>query len=134
LVSFFKVRRQLLAKLQFASNHRLGHKKMKEVFWKVDSESGYKFSDRTNPKQPVLFELDPSLDLAKLLKVHYSGTKQSSESVILFVEDETAYTESQAKKALVQLENNKEISVEPVKIDGKKRIKSKFPAGVIIRF
>jgi hypothetical protein len=78
--------------------------------------------------------LDPSLDLAKLLKVHYSGTKQSSESVILFVEDETAYTESQAKKALVQLENNKEISVEPVKIDGKKRIKSKFPAGVIIRF
>ena len=124
----------LIYYLFFASNHRLGHKKMKEAFWKVDSESGYKFSDRTNPKQPVLFELDSSLDLAKLLKLHYSGTKQSSESVILFVEDETAYTESQAKKALVYLENNKDISVEPIKTDGKKRIKSKFPAGVIIHF
>jgi three-Cys-motif partner protein len=136
-VRFFEMyddKNNLIYYLFFASNHPLGHKKMKEAFWKVDCQSGFKFSDRTNPNQPVLFELDPSLDLAKLIKSHFLGTTQTSESVILFVEDETAYTESQAKKALVQLENRKEISIESLKTDGNKRIKSKFPNGVIIHF
>jgi hypothetical protein len=57
----------LIYYLFFASNHPLGHKKMKEAFWKVDNQSGFKFSDRTDPGQPVLFELDPSIDLAKEL-------------------------------------------------------------------
>jgi three-Cys-motif partner protein len=124
----------LIYYLFFASNHPLGHKKMKEAFWKVDSQGGFKFSDRTDPNQPVLFELDPSVDLAKELKKHFSGTIQSSENVITFVENKTAYTESQAKKALVQLENSNEILVEQTKTDGKRRIKYKFPDGVIIHF
>ena len=136
-VRFFEMyddKNNLIYYLFFASNHHLGHKKMKEAFWRVDNQSGFKFSDRTDPNQPVLFELDPSIDLAKILKLHFSGTTQKSEAVILFVDDETAYTESQAKKALIQLENSKEIVVEPAKVDGKKRIKSKFPEGVIIHF
>ncbi len=124
----------LIYYLFFASNHPLGHKKMKEALWKVDSQGGFKFSDRTNPNQPVLFDLDPSFDLAKELKKQFRGTTQFSENVLTFVDDKTAYTESQAKKALVQLENIKEISVDQTKTDGKKRIKFKFPDGVVIHF
>jgi three-Cys-motif partner protein len=136
-VRFFEMydgKNNLIYYLFFASNHRLGHKKMKEAFWKVNGQDGFKFSDRTDPNQPVLFELDPSVDLAEELKKHFSGTTQSSENVITFVEDETAYTESQVKKALVHLESNNEILVEKTKTDGKKRIKYKFPNGVVIHF
>jgi three-Cys-motif partner protein len=136
-VRFFEMyddKNNLIYYLFFASNHPLGHKKMKEAFWRVDSQGGFKFSDRTNPNQPVLFELDPSLDLAKLLKLHFSGTTQKTQSVIFFVEDETAYIETQAKKALSYLESTTEISVEPIKADGKKRRKGTFPEGVIIHF
>jgi hypothetical protein len=136
-VRFFEMRdhrNKVIYYLFFASNHPLGHVKMKEAFWKVDSQSGFKFSDRTNPNQPVLFELDPSLDLAKQLKTHFSGTTELAENVITFVQNETAYTSSHTKKALIQLENSGEISIDQTKSDGKKRIKSKFPDGVIIHF
>jgi three-Cys-motif partner protein len=136
-VRFFEMRdyrNKVIYYLFFASNHRLGHKKMKEAFWKVDSQSGFKFSDRTDPKQDVLFELDPSMSLKEVLKKHFAGTTQLSENIITFVEDETAYTESHAKKALIHLENEKEISVNSMKSDGAKRIKFKFPNGVIIHF
>jgi len=136
-VRFFEMyddRNRLIYYLFFASNHPLGHKKMKEAFWKVDSQSGFKFSDGTNPNQPVLFELDTSSDLAKALKTHFFGTTQKSESVISYVEDETAYIETHAKKALIHLENRNEISVEPIKVDGAKRRRGTFPSGVIIHF
>ncbi|MEP0805955.1 MAG: three-Cys-motif partner protein TcmP [Chloroflexota bacterium] len=127
-------RNKVIYYLFFASNHPLGHKKMKEAFWKVDSQSGFKFSDRTNPNQPVLFELDPSIDLAKILKAQFSGTVQKSEDVISFVEDKTPYIETHAKKALCHLENGNDISIEPIKTDGTKRRKGKFPPGVVIHF
>jgi hypothetical protein len=127
-------RNKVIYYLFFASNHPLGHKKMKEAFWKVDNQSGFKFSDRTDPNQPVLFELDPSLDLARILKARFSGTRQKSEDIISFVDNETAYIETHAKKALVHLEDGNEISVEQVKSDGTKRRMGTFPVGVIINF
>lgn len=136
-VRYFEMRdyrNKIIYYLFFASNHPLGHKKMKEAFWKVDSQSGFKFSDRTNPNQPVLFELDPSVDLARALKAQFSGKTQKSEDVIYFVEDKTAYIETHAKKALLHLENGNEISVESNKSDGGKRKRNTFPNGVIIHF
>lgn len=136
-VRFFEMsdhRNKVIYYLFFASNHPLGHIKMKEAFWKVDKQSGFKFSDRTNPNQPVLFELDPSVDLAKELKKHFAGTTQTSESVITFVENETACISSHARKALTQLENSNEISIDLTKSDGTKRRKNTFPYGVIIHF
>jgi three-Cys-motif partner protein len=120
--------------LFFASNHPLGHAKMKEAFWKVDSQSGFRFSDRTDPNQPVLFEIDPSHDLANHLMTNFAGVTQLSEIIIRYVENETAYTGSHAKKALLHLEMNNEISVDSTKSDGKKRIKGTFPDGVKINF
>ncbi len=136
-VRFFEMhdhRNKVIYYLFFAGNHPLGHAKMKEAFWKVDNQSGFKFSDRTNPDQPVLFEIDPSSDLATQIKNHFAGTTQLSEKVITYVEDETAYTESHAKKALGHLEKHNEISVDSNKIDGKKRIRGSFPKGVVIHF
>ena len=136
-VRYFEMRdhrNKIIYYLFFAGNHPLGHARMKEAFWKVDSQSGFSFSDRTDPNQPVLFELDSSVNLAKELKKHFFGTTQMSENVITFVENETAYTESQAKKALIRLENSDEILVDQTKSDGKKRIKFKFPDGVTIHF
>ncbi len=46
--------------LFFASQHPLGFVKMKEAFWKVDPESGFHFSDKTNPAQLILLSIDPS--------------------------------------------------------------------------
>ena len=137
-VRFFEMRdsrNRIIYYLFFAGNHPLGHVKMKEAFWKVDSQSGFAFSDRTDPNQLVIFEVfDPSANLAQLLKTHYAGTTQVAEAIISYVEDETAYTEKQAKKALIFLEVRNEIIVHPNKSDGKKRMKSTFPDGVIIKF
>ncbi len=107
---------------------------MKEAFWKVDSQGGFKFSDRTDPNQPVLFEIDPSTNLALEIKKHFVGTTKLSEEVVNYVVDKTAYTESHCKKALAHLEGNSEISVEANKKDGSKRRKTTFPDGVVIHF
>lgn len=136
-VRYFEMRdhrNKIIYYLYFASNHPLGHAKMKEAFWKVDNQSGYKFSDRTDPNQPVLFELDPSDNLAQELKRRFIGTTQSAGKIISFVEDETPYISSQARKALNNLENGNEISVDAIKADGTKRRKGSFPEGVIIHF
>ena len=134
-VRYFKMsdhRNKVIYYLFFASNHPLGHIRMKEAFWKVDSQSGFKFSDHTNPNQPVLFELDPSETLAIELKKHFAGTTQMAENVIAFVENETAYVSSHARKALNNLETSGEITVEATKSDGTKRRKGSFPEAVVI--
>lgn len=117
--------------LFFAGNHPLGHSKMKESFWKVDAQGGYKFSDHTNPQQPVLFTLDPTYELTRILQEKYAGQTQSTEAIIRFVENETAFITSHAKKALVWLEQKGQLTVDAIKSDGKKRRKGTFPEGVI---
>ncbi len=86
--------------LFFASNHPLGHQKMKEAFWKVDPASGLTFSDETNPDQMVLFSLDPTEDLAASLEEALFWKTLTSEKIVEFVVDETAFIETHAKKAL----------------------------------
>lgn len=120
--------------LFFASNHRLGHIRMKEAFWKVDDQAGYRFSDRTNPQQPILFSLDPTKELAGILQEQYVGQTQRTETIIRFVEDKTAFTKSHAKKALKLLEYDNEITVDPFKVDGSKRRKGTFPKKVVVHF
>jgi three-Cys-motif partner protein len=120
--------------LFFASNNPLGHVKMKEAFWSVDRESGYQFSDATNPDQLVLFELDPSLNLANELIGKYAGKTCYTESIRRYIEDETPYVATHMKRALCHLEFQRKITPDPLKIDGKKRRKGSFPDGVIVRF
>ena len=100
-VRYFEIRdehNRVIYCLFFAGNHRLGHIKMKEAFWKADSQSGFTFSDHTNLiNQPVLFNLYPSMALATDLKKHFVGINISAGQVITYVEDETAYLAPHAK-------------------------------------
>lgn len=125
---------RMIYALFFASNHRLGHIKMKEAFWKVDPQSGYRFSDRTNPNQAVLFRLDPSQDVVVELQRHFAGKSIPSDDVFCFVEDQTAYTKSHAKDALKFMEQKGAIQVMDTKTDGSKRRRGTFPEGVRICF
>jgi three-Cys-motif partner protein len=120
--------------LFFASNHPLGHARMKEAFWKVDPSSGFKFSDTTDPNQLVLFEVDPSSDLAKLIFSEFNSKIVLVGKIHDYVENETSYTCSQMKKALGQLEERQQLCVCPCKADGKKRRRSTFPDNAFVEF
>jgi hypothetical protein len=136
-VRFFKMsdnNNRTIYCLFFATNNRLGHLKMKESFWSVDPTSGFKFSDATNPNQLILFESDYSSELAELIMGEFADQKINAEKVRLFVEDHTPFTKSHMKKALVYMENNKSILVDPLKENGNKRMKNTFPDDVVITF
>lgn len=100
-VRFFEMRNdqnRLIYYLFFATNHPLGHKKMKEAFWKIDPRSGFHFSDATNPNQMVLFEIDPTEPLAEILGAKYAGVTVDVADVSRFVDDETTYITSHMKR------------------------------------
>lgn len=120
--------------LFFATNNRIGHLKMKEAFWKVDPSTGISFSDHTNPAQPVLFNIDPSLDLEEELLRNFYGQKVKVSQVRVFIEDETPYTSSHMKDALKHMEDSDRIVIEPYQLNGKKRRKHMFPDEVVLSF
>jgi three-Cys-motif partner protein len=120
--------------LFFATNNRLGHKKMKEVFWKVDNSSGCHFSDATNPDQLVLFEEEPSNNLVEILPMKYAGQRVTVNSIKQFIEDETPYIVKHMNQALRDLETADKLCPEPIKLKGEKRRKGTFPDDVIICF
>lgn len=120
--------------LFFATNNSLGHLRMKQAFWKVDSASGVRFSDATNPNQLVLFELDESETLAKELQNKFMNQKVQVKQVRDFVINKTSFLPKHVTKALRLLEKEKEIYVQTLKSDGNKRRKNSFPDEVIITF
>ena len=135
-VRYFEMRNnnnRVIYYLFFAGNHPLGHLRMKEAFWRVDPDNGYRFSDGTDPNQLVLLEEDPSLTLATKLKSQFNGTKQLSQDVIKFVEDETPYITRHAKSALRHLQKDRSINVSDTKADGTRRTHG-FPDDVVIQF
>jgi three-Cys-motif partner protein len=120
--------------LFFATNHPLGHLKMKEAFWRVDPSSGFRFSDATNPNQLILFEVDESPKLAQQLKQRFHSQQLAIEDVRKFTEDETPFLRTHMRAALTLLEQQDEIKVKELKRDGKKRMANTFPDEVIITF
>lgn len=136
-VRYFEMRNNVdrtLYYLFFASNHALGHRKMKEAFWAVDAAGGYRFSDATNPDQLLLFDEDPAPKLAQDLQSQFAGRKIRVAEIIPWIDDETAYTERHMKAALRLLETNQCVTVDALKADGKKRKAGTFPADVIVQF
>lgn len=136
-VRFFEMRdgnNRLIYCLFFATNNRLGHVKMKKAFWEVDHASGYKYSDATNPHQPVLFEENPSKDLAEQLAIRFSKKNLEVSMIKTYVEDETPFTAPHMTKALRSLEGEDRIFVEPYKKNGDKRRPHSFTDDVIVSF
>jgi three-Cys-motif partner protein len=120
--------------LFFASNHPLGHLKMKEAFWKVDASGRFRFSDATNPDQPVLLELDESPKLATTLQARFAGQTLPVQRVRAWVEESTPFLSSHMRAALRLLEGNNEVAVEQLKQDGAKRRRNTFPDGTVVTF
>lgn len=137
-VRYFEMRNTLnrpIYYLFFATNHPLGHVKMKEAFWKVDPGGLFRFSDATNPNQLVMFEADdPSLALAGRLRHTYVSRTVILKQVQRFVEDRTPFLAKHMRSALKTLENDGRITVKPLKQDGKKRRAGTFPKNVIVTF
>ena len=121
--------------LFFATNHELGHLKMKEAMWKVDPAGEFRFSDATDPNQLVLFESDPTAILAKELEDHFRGKGMVLvETVRKYVENETAYLKKHMGNALQQEEGAGRIKVEPKKAGGQKRRANTYPDAARITF
>jgi len=136
-VRYFEMRdcdNRVIYYLFFASNHRQGHRKMKEAFWKVDRSSGFRFSDATDPSQLVLFEIDGTSKLADDISAFFAGQEVCAETVIEHVEDTTAFTAAHARRALTRLEENKRISVADTKSDGTKRRRNTYPPNAWVQF
>lgn len=125
--------------LFFASNNRLGHVKMKEAMWAVNPEGEFRFSDATNPNQQVMFEGDQVMLLWPILRQAFFGKEVTTDQILEFVEDDTAFLDKHMKAALKEHEDpnlsaSERILVRDVKADGKKRRKGTFPEGVYVRF
>jgi three-Cys-motif partner protein len=124
--------------LFFASNHPLGHYRMKEAMWKVDASGDYSFSDGVDPAQATLFGPTPDKDCAPGLWGRFRGTTVTSDEVLEFTRDQTPFLEKHSRGGLKLLENgdigDKRIKVAKTKKDGKPRKKGTFPEGTVITF
>ena len=136
-VRYFEMRNtrdRIIYYLFFATNHKLGHVKMKEAFWKVDPEGGFRFSDATDPAQLILLEVDSSPMLAETLHQAFLSQTVAVEQIQGFVEDQTPFLATHMRSALRILEENGRITVEPLKRDGKKRRIGTFPKEAVVAF
>lgn len=125
--------------LFFASNNPLGYVKMKEAMWEVDLEGEFRFSDATNPYQAVFFEPDPADTLWPILRQHFAGQEVLTDSILRFVEEDTAFLETHMKATLKKhldenLPSAERITVRTEKVNGKKWKKGTFPSGVFVKF
>ena len=138
-VRSFEVRdhpERVLYYLFFASNHPLGHEKMKEAMWRADPTGGFRFRDNTDTGQLVL--LDPDVDLAeqvcKMIVTKFGGQTIRAEEVKEYVLNETAFLDKHKTAALRLIEGRDLLTVEPRQPPAKKRRKDTFPDDVVLRF
>jgi three-Cys-motif partner protein len=121
--------------LFFATNHELGHIKMKEAMWALDPDGEFSFSDATNPNQLVLFENDSTATLAADLRSKYEGRgKVVVSEVRKYVENETPYLRKHMRTSLLREEEAGRIRVDPQKPNGRKRKAGSFPDEARLEF
>jgi three-Cys-motif partner protein len=138
-VRSFEIRDQperVLYYLFFASNHPLGHLKMKESMWRADPTGAFRFSDNTDPAQLVL--LDPTVDVAervaKVILSRFAGHTVPSKGIKDFIVNETPFIEKHKTAGLRVLETRGTVVVEPRKSKSRKRSAGTFPDDVSLRF
>lgn len=85
--------------LFFATNHALGHEKMKEAMWKIDESGGFRYSDKVDPNQQRLLPDHPEKDLAEELSGEFQGRIETSEDILKYVSENTTFI----KKGIIYL-------------------------------
>src|SRR5207245_6327317 len=109
----------------------------KEAMWNVDPMGDFSFSDSTDPNQPLLFNLDPSMaPLAADISKKFLGTGPIPvKKVEAYVQDHTAYLRKHMGEALKHLESEAEkLKVADTKTDGQKRRGKTFPNEALVTF
>jgi len=119
--------------LFFASDHFLGHKRMKEAMWRVDPEGKFSFVDTTDRDQIVLLTEDQIAPLRRYLLRAFAGRTIACHEVLQRVMNETPYLDKHTRKALGELAYEQMLRVEELKESGKKRRKGTFPEDCIMR-
>jgi len=121
--------------LIFCTHSLKGLKEMKRAMWKVDETGRFRFSDRTDPNQTVLFKHEPDYQqLKKLIVGVFKGKEVSIEEIENFVVVETAFRETHFK---TQILKPMELEVNPPEIrvvKSERKRKGAYPKGTIIRF
>jgi hypothetical protein len=120
--------------LFFASNNPLGHQKMKEAMWRVDSEGDFRFSDSTDPNQTTLFRADHTESLLKRLIKRFGPSSLDVSVIKRYVLDETEFIEKHMRNSLKFGEENGILLVKTQKVNGSKRKKGTFPDGTLVTF
>ncbi len=133
-VRSFEMKSVTIYDLFFATNHPLGHEKMKEAMWKVDESGGFRYSDRIDPNQLELCLYHPEKDLAEKLSGEFQGRTVTSEDIFNYVSEGPTFIKRHARGALQLLEDDNKIQVEGKKKDGIKRRRGTFAKGTIIIF
>lgn len=118
--------------LFFGTNNIEGLKKMKYAMWRVDPTGTFRFSDRTDPKQIVLFKAEPDYNLLKrLIIAHFGGKEASIEQIEEFVVTETPFRETHYKRHILRLLEE----VDKIKVvNNRKRRRGTYPGGTVVRF
>ncbi len=118
--------------LIFGTNHVKGLEQMKNVMWRVDPTGEYRFSDRTDPNQPVLFEIEPNYHQLKRLVVQkFNNSEVRIEDIENFVVEETAFIVKHLRKPILkEMENS---SPPKIKVTERKR-RNTYPPGCKIMF
>jgi three-Cys-motif partner protein len=125
---------KIIYHLQFVTKHPLGHLKMKEAMWRVDSEGDFRFSDATDPSQQILFRSEHAKQLLEILTRSFGGQTVDVLQVRQFVRDQTGYIDKHVTQSLSYGEQNAKLLVKDLKADGKNRKRNTFPPGTIVTF
>ena len=124
--------------LFFASNHRMGHIKMKESMWKIDEKGDFSFSAATYKDQSLFKNFDLNEKIRSLqsdIFEHFKGQSNvSCSSILNYVEDKTMFIGKHMKEVLRRGEMEAKIIVRETKSDGKRRRLGTFPNDALIDF
>lgn len=121
--------------LFFATKSAFGLEKMKEAMWKVSPDGAYRFSDTTNPLQPVMFQAKPDyVALRRRITSRFSGQVVDVREVHDFVVQETAFLGSHYKRGvLAAMEREIPATIEVI-CAPLNRKRGTYPDGTRIRF
>jgi len=118
--------------LFFATRHIRGLEKMKAAMWGVDPTGEFRFSDRTNFSQPVLFYAPDFDRLRALIVSRFNGRSVQVEEIERFVVAETPFLATHYKRqVLAELERSSPPLIEVLTPRSRR---GSYPDGTRIRF
>ncbi|RLG10208.1 hypothetical protein DRN69_09390 [Candidatus Pacearchaeota archaeon] len=124
---------QQTCELFFCTNSIEGLKKMNDSMWNIDKTGNFKFSDRTDPHQTVLFELKPDYKMLKQFIINkFKGKEVSIQELENFVAIKGFKTSHLKIPILKPMEyaNPPEIKI----LSSERCRKGVYPKGTIIKF